>query len=74
MKLSTRAIELIDNTTVRIAIAKELKVGEQAVCKAIKSNRDNGTLTKATALIIIRHYTGLTNDEILIEAMDDVSA
>lgn len=67
MKLTERAINAINQETkLRLAIA--LKFTEYWMGKIIDNNKDNGPLTTAAALKVIRDETGLDDSEILEEA------
>lgn len=65
MKLSKQAIEAINNKTTRQKLGLELDFSEQWIIKLIDSNKDNGPLTTAGALNIIREETGFKDKQIL---------
>lgn len=65
MKLSKKAKSKIDNQTSRLRIALALGFSETWVRGLISKNRDNGPLTTAAALKVIREETGFSDDEIL---------
>ena len=68
MKVSKIALEKINTPMARIKLAAGLGVTEQSIIGYIKDNKDDGNLTKATAMKIIRDVTGLEDSQILIEA------
>lgn len=67
MKLTANAIKLINNPRVRVRLAMELKCSEQSIIRYINANAENGELTKAAALKVIREETELVDKEILEE-------
>ncbi|MBS1915712.1 MAG: hypothetical protein JST87_05505 [Bacteroidetes bacterium] len=67
MKLTSRALRLINNKDTRLRLALALGFTEQWVIKLIDDNKDNGPLTTAKALQVIKGETKLTDTEILIE-------
>lgn len=67
MVLTQTVLEKINTVSTRIKIAGAMGVGEQTIINNIKWNKDDGPLTKATALKIISQETGLSIDQILTE-------
>ena len=67
MKLSKAAIEQISDRKVLLQIALSLDFSEQWMRRVIENNKDNGPLTTALALRVIREETGLTDEQILEE-------
>lgn len=67
MRLSPIAIAKISSTDIRLKLALSLHVTEKSIIEYIKNNKNNGSLTKASALIVIKEETGLTEEEILNE-------
>lgn len=65
MKLTEKAIKAIHTPTVRRALTVAFRCTDQTIIRYIKGNEDNGELTKAAALKIIREATGLNDQEIL---------
>lgn len=65
MKLTQQVIERIKQPQVRRELTVALKCTDQTIIRHIKGNEDNGELTKAAALKVIREVTGLTDQEIL---------
>jgi hypothetical protein len=67
MKLTRKAIKAVDKQDIRLKLALGLGFSEQWIIKVIDSNKQNGPLTTAKALQVIREETGLTDSEILEE-------
>lgn len=67
MKLSKKAIGKIDKR-VKLELAIALKFTEYWVGKLVEKNKNNGPLTTPSALQVIREFTGLSDDQILVEA------
>lgn len=67
MVLTQTALDIINTVSTRIAIAAELGCGEQTIINNIKWNKNDGPLTKASALKVIREKTGLADSDILTE-------
>jgi len=67
MKLSNIALERISDRKVLLQIALSLDFSEQWMRRVIENNKDNGPLTTALALRVIREETGLTDEQILEE-------
>jgi hypothetical protein len=65
MKLTANAIAAINKNPIRLKLAQELRFTETWIRKLIKSNKENGDLTTATALKVIREETGLPDTDIL---------
>lgn len=68
MKITKKALSKINNQTARLRIALALGFSETWVRGLIDKNKDNGPLTTAAALQVIREETGLVDSEILMEA------
>lgn len=74
MKLSAKAIEkIISDTQFRMHMAVLLGISDQHFYKGLKANKEDGFLTKASVLKIIKQETGLQESEILTEAKSEVS-
>jgi hypothetical protein len=67
MILTRKAIEKINVTRIRLSLALALGFTEQWIIKLLDANKENGPLTTAKALQVIREETGLTDSEILEE-------
>jgi hypothetical protein len=67
MKLTERAIGLINNRRIILKLALVLDFTELWINKLIAANKEDAALTSATALKVIREETGLTDSEILEE-------
>lgn len=65
MRLKEKALQAIDQTKIRLRLALALECTEQWIIKAIATNKDNGPLTKASALRVIREETGFSDKQIL---------
>lgn len=65
MRLTETAITNISGRHVVLALALALDFSEQWVIKVIAANKNNGPLTTAKALELIKKVTGLTDAEIL---------
>lgn len=66
MKLSNAAITAIsEERKTLLDIALALNFSEQWTRRLIENNKDNGPLTTAGALKVIREATGLSDQEIL---------
>lgn len=63
MKLNQKALQAINNPTVRRLLMDVLDCTEFTISRYIQKNSDN--LTKASAMQVIREVTGLTDSEIL---------
>lgn len=68
MFLTQLALDKLNTVTNRVALAAELGCGEQTIINNIKWNKDDGLLTKKTALLKIEELTGMSESEILTEA------
>lgn len=67
MKLSKKAIKGIKNQATRLKLALAMGFSEQWIIKVIEANKQNGPLTTATALRVIREELGISDQEILDE-------
>lgn len=70
MKITEIAISKINNQTARLRLALALGFSETWVRGLIDKNKDNGPLTTAAALRIIREETGLRDSQILEDAKE----
>lgn len=71
MKLTTKAIKAVGEKSVRLKLCVKLDFTEQWILKMIAANKDNGPLTTAAALQVIREETGLKEKEILEDEKAD---
>lgn len=68
MKLKQTIIDmLIANRSLRLSVALGLGFGEVWTDRLIAANKDNGPLTTAKSLQVIKQETGLVDSEILEE-------
>jgi hypothetical protein len=65
MKITKRALEKINTVSGRIKLAGALNCTEQWIIKLIAANKNNGPLTTASALVVFRAETKLSDDQIL---------
>lgn len=65
MRLTKKGITAINNPAVRLKLALGLAFTEGWVISLIGANKDNGPLTTAKALQIIKSETGLKTQELL---------
>lgn len=65
MTLTQTALDKIKNQDVRRELSGELKCTDQTISRYIKLNENNGPLTTAGAIKVIRDMTGLVDGEIL---------
>lgn len=65
MKLSKKAIKRIDNLNSRLQLATGLQFSETWIRSLILANKENGPLTTAKALHVIKENTGMAFEEIL---------
>lgn len=68
MKLTTKALELMDNLETRLRLAMLFKVTERRVSQMIKANRPFGPLVSPAAIEIIKTGTKLRDSQILESA------
>lgn len=71
MKLTQKTIEIIggkDAKAARTRLALALNFTERWILKCIQENKQDGPLTKATALKVLRKETGLNQSEILVDS------
>lgn len=73
MILTRQAIKKIKEKRLGLLIAHALKCSEQWINRVIKANRNNGPLTTAAALAVIREETGLKDSQILEEEKKTVT-
>ena len=74
MKLSKKALKGIKNRQTRLKLALGMSLSEQWINKMIEANKQNGPLTTAKALQVIREETGLADNEILEEEKEPAKA
>jgi hypothetical protein len=67
MKLTNKAIDAINNRPVILSLALALGFTELWVNKLIEANKENGPLTTAKSIQVIREETGLAQKDILKE-------
>lgn len=67
MKLTQSAIGRLSSREVRLKLAFALSFTELWINKIVVANKNNGPLTTAKALQVIREETGLSDQEILEE-------
>ncbi len=67
MKLTKNALKAINTIDTRLRLAFALKFSETWIRSLIADNKENGPLTTAKALAVIRDETGLKDDDILEE-------
>ena len=73
MRLTQTALNKITVKT-RVLIALALDLSEQTVNRYLTQNREDGPITRVTALKIIQEETGLTQDQILTESKATATA
>lgn len=74
MKLSKKAIKtILSNRNIILAIGIALNFGERWITILLNANKENGPLTTAAALEVIRKETGLGDQEILVRVATNVS-
>lgn len=69
MRLTAIAIEKIGENRTAAMLALALNFSEEWIKRLAKKNKDNGPLTTAKALEVIRFETGLKDHEILVEGV-----
>lgn len=67
MKLTEKAIAALQSREVVLKLALALGFTEVWIDRLIRKNKENGALTTAKALQVIREETGLSDQEILEE-------
>lgn len=65
MRLTKKALGAINKKDIRLKLALSLDCTEQWVIKMIVANKNNGPLTTASALDVIRQETKMKDDQIL---------
>jgi len=70
MKLTEKAIAALSSRDTVLKLALALGFTEVWIDRLIRKNKENGTLTTAKALQIIREETGLSDQEILEEEVE----
>lgn len=71
MVLTKAALQKISAKEVRLALAIALGFTEQWIIKSIDANKENGPLTTAKALQVIKEETGMSDSEILAEEITE---
>lgn len=71
MKLSQQAIGELSEREPRLKLALALSFTELWIDKLIDANKNNGPLTTAKALQVIREETGLDDSQILEEEVKE---
>jgi hypothetical protein len=66
MKLTNTALAHLSDRMLAMKIAVALHFSEQWIVKVIAKNKENGPLTTATALQILKNETGLSDDQLLV--------
>jgi len=74
MVLTKKALEAINDKTVRLQLALKLKCTEQWIIKLIEANKENGPLTTHSALSVIKQYTNLKSDWLILKEAEKVKA
>lgn len=70
MKLTTKAVELIRKSQrTKLLLALSLGVSERWIIACLKNNEEDGLLTKATALKVIKRELGIKETEILTQSV-----
>lgn len=69
MRITQEALKRINNQHVRPHIQIALKCSEASLERYIRDNKENGPLTTAAALIVIKERTGLITEEVLCSAI-----
>lgn len=72
MKLTAKAISLLTQV-IRLKLAAALGFTELWINRLVDANKENGPLTTAKALQVIREETGLSDDQILEEDAVEVN-
>lgn len=67
MILTKKAIKKINVLKTRLLLALAMDFTEQWIIKLLDANKENGPLTTAMALKVIKEQTGLKDSEILEE-------
>jgi len=70
MKLTEKAIASLSARETVLKLALALGFTEVWIDRLIRKNKENGTLTTAKALQVIREETGLSDQEILEEEVE----
>ena len=70
MKLTEKAIAALSSRDTVLKLALALGFTEVWIDRLIRKNKENGTLTTAKALQVIREETGLSDQEILEEEVE----
>jgi hypothetical protein len=65
MKIRKRILSQLKDKRIRRRLAESLDVTDQSIMNYIGANKDNGPLTTAAALLVIREETELSDEEIL---------
>jgi hypothetical protein len=73
MKLTEKALQVIKQPHIRRELTVALKCTDQTIIRYIKGNEENGPLTLAASLKVIREVAELKDQEIL-EGEEEVAA
>lgn len=65
MKLKNDIVQKINNVPVRRRLGEKLNIGDQMLYHHLRVNREDGCLTRMTALVFIAQEVGLKVDELL---------
>lgn len=65
-KLSKKALRSINTPAIRIELARVLKCTERTIIRYIDGNDFDNDLTKLAAMEVIRKFTGLKDNDILV--------
>lgn len=68
MKITETVLQAINKADIRLKLALGLSFSETWIRSLIADNKDNGPLTTAKALQVIREETGFTDSQILEES------
>lgn len=74
MKITKKALDKMNTQTGRLRLALSLGFSETWVRGLLDKNKDNGPLTTAAALKVIREVTGFSDEQILTDATQKVKA
>jgi hypothetical protein len=72
MKIRNRVLNKLKDKRIRRRLAEGLDVTDQSIMNYISANKDNGPLTTAVALLVIREETELSDEEILQPATEGI--
>lgn len=72
MKVKQKILVLINNVASRRRIGEKLNIGDQMLYKHIKTNAEDGPLTKMKAVLAISEECGVKVDQVLEEKLTTV--